>query len=61
MDHKFMNFIMYEEKHKFPKRRSYHPPEYLERTLAAPMAGNHYGCPKCGQMSLRFSYDGFWE
>ncbi len=52
MDHKFLDFIMFEEKHKFPQRRSYHPSAYSERTLAMPMAGNHYGCPKCGGVSV---------
>ena len=60
MDCKFLNFVLYEEKHKFPKKRNYRPPAYLECTLATPMAGNRYGCPKCGQRSLVFSYDGFW-
>ena len=61
MDHKFFNFVLYEEKHKLPKMKRYHSPAYSECTLAAPMAGNLYGCPKCRQKSLVFSYDGFWK
>lgn len=61
MDHNFLNFIMFEEKHILSKKRSYHTPEHLERTLAAPMAGNRYGCSKCGMMRLVFRYDGFWK